>query len=267
MKKPGKTLAILALALFWVGPARATEPVDRPIVVELYTSQGCSSCPPADALIAKLSQRKDVIALSLPITYWDMLGWRDTLATDPNTRRQKAYAEIMGHGGVYTPQVIVDGINDIVGSREGAVNAAIATRKSYIQALQARLLAQTLPDRQKLLDIPVTLNATPREIRVVVGQARDHTNHDATVWLFRVMSQAVVKIESGENSGRTVTYRNVVRDVKAIGVWKGQQVTLDLPRSDSAVPHDGVAVVVQQGGYGRIFGAAFIGHPNYYAVQ
>ena len=86
----------------------------RPIVVELYTSQGCSSCPPADALLGRLAQRSDVLAMSLPITYWDMLGWKDTLATPANTARQKAYAKTMGRGGIYTPQIIVDGLTDVV---------------------------------------------------------------------------------------------------------------------------------------------------------
>ncbi len=262
-----KILAILTLSALGAVASRAGEVVDRPIVVELFTSQGCSSCPPADALIGRLSQRKDVIALSFPITYWDMLGWKDTLAIEANTRRQKAYAQIMGHGGVYTPQVIIDGLNDVVGSRETAVNTAIVSRRTFVQAMQARLLVQTMPDRQKLLDIPVLLSATPRELHVVIGQARDRADHDATVWMFRVLSQASVKIGGGENDGRTITYRNIVRDVKAVAMWKGQGVTLDLPRGDPGVPHDGVAVVVQQGGYGRIFGAAFISHPNYYAAQ
>jgi hypothetical protein len=233
----------------------------------LYTSQGCSSCPPADALLAKLSQRKDVIALSLPITYWDMLGWKDTLASEANTRRQKAYAKIMGHGGVYTPQMIIDGLDDVVGSRETAVSGAITGRHTFSTALQARSLMLTMQDRLKLLDIPVSLSATPRDVHVVVGRARDRAGHDATIWMFRVLSQSTVKIGGGENEGHTITYRNVVRDVKPVGMWKGQALVLDLPRADSNVNHDGVAVVVQQGGYGRIFGAAFIGRPNYYAEQ
>jgi hypothetical protein len=236
-------------------------------VVELFTSQGCSSCPPADVLLAKLSQRKDVIALSLPITYWDMLGWKDTLAGEANTRRQKAYAKIMGHGGVYTPQMIIDGMDDVVGSRETAVNTAITARHTFTMAQQARSLKQTINDRAKLLDIPVLLTATPREVHVEVGHARDRAGHDATVWMFRVLSQATVKIDGGENNGRTITYRNVVRDVKAVGMWKGDSLAFDLPRGDSAPAHDAVAVVVQQGGYGRVIGAAFIGHPNYHAEQ
>ena len=112
-----------------VGAACAGEP-PRPIVVELYTSQGCSSCPPADALLGRLAQRRDVLALSLPVTYWDMLGWKDTLASPGNTSRQKAYAAALGRGGVYTPQIVVDGVNDVVGSRENDVEAAVTAREA-----------------------------------------------------------------------------------------------------------------------------------------
>ncbi len=216
----------------------------RPVVVELFTSQGCDSCPPADALLARLQERKDVLALSLPVTDWDMLGWRDTLANEANTRRQKAYAAAMGHGGVYTPELIVDGISDVVGSHEASVDAAIAARENDLAA------------------VPIELRATPSEIHISVGTG--DVNSNATIWLFHILGKATVTIGSGENGGHTLTYRNVVREVKAIGMWKGQAVTLDLPRYDSpSLPHDSVAVVVQQGGYGRVIGAAQISHPDY----
>ena len=212
----------------------------RPVVVELFTSQGCSSCLPADALLGKLAERKDVLALSLPITYWDMLGWKDTLASEENTRRQKAYAEVMGHGGVYTPQMIVDGINDVVGSRETVVESDIEARANDARG------------------VSVALSATPHELHVVLGGAGERGD-DATVWLLEVLSRATVAIHGGENEGRSVTYRNIVRNVKAVGVWKGQAETLNLPREDMiGEPHDGVAVIVQQNGYGRVLGAAFL---------
>ncbi len=230
-------MAALALALS-VGAAEAGS--RRPVVVELYTSQGCSSCPPADALLGHLAERKDVLALSLPITYWDMLGWKDTLASEANTRRQKAYAAAMGRGGIYTPQMIVDGQNDIVGSRENSVEAAIAARSADMRA------------------VPVALSATPHTIHIAIGA--EHTSDDATIWMFHILSRAVVHIGAGENEGKSITYRNVVRDVRAIGVWKGQALALDLPRVDMiSPPHDAVAVVVQDGNYGRIVGAAYLG--------
>ena len=237
-------LAPVALALACLAPAQAGT-AKRPVVVELYTSQGCSSCLPADALLAQLATtRHDVLAISLPITYWDMLGWKDTLASEGNTRRQKAYAEAMNRGGVYTPQMIVDGIDDLVGSREAAIEAAIAAREADTDF------------------VPVALSATPKEIRIVVGAG--HSAQDATIWLFHILGKSTVSIGAGENEGQKVTYHNVVRDARAVGLWKGQQVTLDLPRAEMASPpHDAIAVVVQQGGYGRIVGAAMIGHPEY----
>jgi hypothetical protein len=237
-------VALMALALGSCAPSQAG-PIKRPVVVELYTSQGCSSCLPADALLGQFAtSRHDVLAMSLPITYWDMLGWKDTLASDANTRRQKSYADTMKRGGVYTPQMIVDGVDDLVGSREPAIEAAIAAREADMDS------------------VPVTLSATPKEIRVVVGAG--HGAQDATIWLFHILDKSAVSIGAGENQGQKVTYRNVVRDVRAVGLWKGQQVALDLPRADMASPpHDAIAVVVQQGGYGRIIGAAMIGKPDY----
>lgn len=218
--------------------AHAGEP-PRPVVVELFTSQGCSSCPPADALLGQLTRRQDVLALSLPITYWDMLGWKDTLASKANTDRQKTYAAQMGRGGVYTPQMIIDGINDVVGSREPAVEAAISMREADMQA------------------VPVTVTLSPAEIHVDVGAAKGDPQGDATIWMFRVRPEATVKIGAGENSGRTVSYYHVVRSVEAIGLWKGKPVSLDLPRNAMGDGlKDGIAVVVQSRGYGRVIGAS-----------
>lgn len=232
----------LALAALAVLPAQAAG--HRPVVVELYTSQGCSSCPPADAFLARLAERKDVLALTLPVTYWDMLGWKDTLASDADTRRQKAYAATLGRGGVYTPQMIVDGTRDFVGGREAAIDAAISARENDPTA------------------VPVELRATPQELRIAVGAGDPGAN--ATIWLFHLQSKATVAVGAGENSGHTLSYRNVVRDVKPVGLWKGQALTLDLPRAEpGAPPHDAVAVVVQEGGYGRILGAASLSRPDY----
>ncbi|HEY1630462.1 MAG TPA: DUF1223 domain-containing protein [Rhizomicrobium sp.] len=237
----GVALAASLLAAF--APAEAGG-ARRPVLVELYTSQGCNSCLPADTLLGQMAGRHDVIALSLPVTYWDMLGWKDTLASEANTRRQKAYAEEMRSGGVYTPQMIVDGVDDIVGSKEQAVEAAVAARAN---------------DRDS---VPIALSATPKEIRIVVGASRG--GPDATIWLFHILGKATVAIGSGENAGQKITYRNIVRDVRAVGMWKGQQVVLDLPRADMpSPPHDSIAVVVQEGGYGRVVGAAMLGHPEY----
>ena len=119
----------------WAGPAReAGSPREvRPVVLELFTSEGCSDCPAADVLLTELAKRKDVIALSLPITYWDMLGWKDTFATEGNTQRQKAYARALNRSGIYTPQMIVDGTLDVVGNQRDHVVAAISARVEAMQ--------------------------------------------------------------------------------------------------------------------------------------
>ncbi|HJW42010.1 MAG TPA: DUF1223 domain-containing protein [Rhizomicrobium sp.] len=275
---------ILLAALCVAGGAQAG---GRPIVVELFTSQGCSSCPPADALLGRLAQRPGVIAISLPITYWDMLGWKDTLASEANTRRQKAYAAAMGHGGVYTPQIVVDGVVDVVGSRVSQVEAAIADRRAQLAVAlaQARDIARVEADAERAADdaqgtptalyvpstpagldpiVPVELRETPQEMRIDIGAAPG--THNATVWLFQLRSAVSVTIPTGENAGHTITYHNVASDLRAVGVYRGRALSLSLP-GKTGVQHDSIAVVVQQGGFGHVLGAAMISRPNYYAEQ
>ena len=237
--------ALTVLAMPAIGGAAPDAKAKRPVVVELYTSQGCSSCPPADAILGQLSDRKDVLAVSLPVTYWDMLGWRDTLASETNTQRQKSYAKQLGRGGIYTPQMIVDGATDVIGSREQNVDAAIAARAADMQ------------------NIPVQLDGDKQQVRISVGSGTSRGGREATIWMFGILPQATVKIGDGENGGRTVTYHNVVRGIRAVGTWKGDAVTVNLPRAEAGPPHNGIAVLVQQGGYGRVLGAALIERPNF----
>jgi len=288
MKHVALALALLLLA----GMARAGDM--RPIVLELYTSQGCSSCVAADALAAKLSQRPDVIMMTLPVTYWDMFGWKDTLASDENTRRQKAYATALHHGGVYTPQLIVDGTRDVAGGQEDSVydalNVALLARNDGMQpddntpapvarsdAVTAGTIAVVAGARIKTWaraawSVDVGLTKTPAKLRVDIARAPDtakFSNVDSTVWLFRLRSSATVKIGGGENAGRVANYRNVVTDIRSIGRWRGEAASIDVPKPDpkSIAPHDSVAVVVQQGGYGRVVGAALITQANFYAPR
>lgn len=246
MRRLSDLTGLLIAAAILVTAASAKAEAKRKVVVELFTSQGCDTCPPADALLAREADRKDVLALSLPITYWDMLGWKDTLASEGNTRRQKAYAAAMGRGGIYTPQMIVDGTGDVVGSREAQVEAAITARAADMR------------------EIPVTLGTTPDTVHIVIGPGPARGGTVATVWLFYILSHASVHIGGGENQGRVVTYRNVVRDMRAIALWKGQPLSLDLPRHDLiGPPHDAIAVVLQEGGYGRVIGEASLGLPEF----
>jgi hypothetical protein len=238
--------AVLAAGLSLCNFSTGAGPAKRPVIVELYTSQGCASCVPADALLAKLTKRPDVIPMSLSVTYWDMLGWKDTLASETYTRRQKAYAEAMGHSAVYTPQIIVDGVTDVVGSREMAVEAAIDAHAADWD------------------NVSVSLRETQQELQIAIGGTSEHVKTPATVWMFHLKNAATVAIGGGENDGRTMTYHNVVGDLKAVGQWKGEPLSIDLPRSAmEGLPHDNVVVVVQSGGYGKVVGAAVLSHPAF----
>ena len=213
-------------------------------VVELFTSQGCSSCPAADAILGQLAQRDDVIAISLSVDYWDYLGWKDTLAQAKFSERQKAYAKVLGDGMLYTPQAVVNGVAHVNGSDEGKITNAIDKAAKNAGSTQ----------------VPVRLSAVDGKLVVDIGAATHGTTaKDATVWL-AVMAQSVdVPITRGENKGKTVTYFNVVKELIPIGMWNGKAMTVQLERH--SIMHAGAercAVLVQQGRAGPIVGAALL---------
>ncbi len=220
---------------------------EHPVVVELFTSQGCSDCPPADALLTELAKRKGVIALTLPVTYWDMLGWKDTFASEANTVRQKAYAKALGRSGVYTPQIIVNGVADLVGGRRDQVTAALATH------------ARDMPA------IPISIKTSPQLVQIAIaGERAEAKGSDCTIWVMNTLNHADVKVGDGENKGRALAYTNIVRDLKAIGLWRGDAITFNLPRGAlTSVPHDGFVVLLQRDGHGQVIGAAMVSMPNY----
>ena len=280
MKKLSAALVFLVLTTA-SAPAGQSAGDVRPIVVEVYTSQGCNTCVPANILAAKVAQKPGILLLSFAVTYWDMFGWKDTLATDDNTRRQKAYAAALRRGGIYTPQMIVDGVKDVPAAREDAVSYALALAAmarddgqtpdvetpAVARRDRAADVATVAAARVKTLarsawSVPVTLIRKHGVLRVAVDRAPEiarRSNVDATVWLFRVRSNATVKIGGGENNGQTVNYKNVVVGINSIGRWKGEPLTVELPKPQT-IPTgvDSIAVVVQQGGYGRGMGAAVI---------
>lgn len=235
-------------------PSPPLPPGEKPVVVELFTSQGCSDCPPADALLGELAKRKDVIALTLPVTYWDMMGWKDTFASEANTVRQKAYAKQMGRSGVYTPQIVVNGMADVVGGRRDQVINVIAAHT-----------------RDKP-NIPIRVNVSPKVVQIAIGgdedtdkdkdkdkDDNDDNDNDCTIWVMHTLNHADVKVGEGENKGRALGYTNIVRDLKAVGLWKGDAVTLKLPRNALAgAPHDGLVVLLQRDRYGQIVGATMV---------
>lgn len=204
-------------------------------VVELFTSQGCSSCPAADKLLGELAADPSLVPISVPIDYWDYLGWKDTLADPRHTARQKAYAYVRGDGQVYTPQVVVNGSLHALGSDRAAIEHAIAkSRKSG---------AMSLP--------PVKLVVADGRLHVAVPDAAD-VRAGAEVWLCGLVKAATIAIGRGENKGRTVTYHNVVRRWIKLGDWSGKANSWSIPIQ--ALKGDGkgdgideAAVLVQSG--------------------
>ncbi len=224
-------------------------------VIELYTSQGCSSCPPADKLAAELNNSGDLVVLTFPVDYWDYLGWKDTLARPDNTERQYAYSRILGHSGVYTPQVVVNGREHVVGSDERAIGIAVKRQKNRFGGLPVPVSVATEGDILK-----VTVGAADAAAIERIGGGM------ATLWLVLFQHSREVPIGRGENRGRTVVYTNVVRHMQPIGMWKGAAKQLDLPKDEILKNADvGCAVLVQldvSGHPGPILGAAQLTIPG-----
>ena len=219
------------LALLFLAPQAMAEDTG-PVVVELFTSQGCSSCPPADAILGELAAREDVLPLSFHVDYWDYIGWKDTFADPQYTARQFAYRDLIGARVVYTPQMIIDGALDVPGSRAGQVETAIA------QARESRGdgVALTISDDDGMRSAHLSNaagTAVPSRLFVVV---------------FR--TEATVAIARGENRGRTITYHNVVEGLFDAGRWNGRTAQeVSLPRAASG---QGVVLLVQDASTGRM---------------
>jgi hypothetical protein len=213
-------------------------------VIELFTSQGCSSCPPADKLLAQFAADPSLIPISLPIDYWDYLGWKDTLADPRNSARQRAYSHTRGDREVYTPQVVVNGTLHAVGSDKEAIESAI---------LQSRKDAATL-------SLPVSMNVADGRVLVRVADGRSG-QPPAEVWICGLLKAATVAIGRGENSGKTITYHNVARRWVKLGSWTGKGETWSVPiREFNDDGLEEVAVMVQSGTIDKpaaIYGAAF----------
>jgi len=213
-------------------------------VVELFTSQGCSSCPAADKLLADLATDPTLVTMSAPIDYWDYLGWKDTLADPRNTARQKAYAHVRGDGQVYTPQVVVNGSLHVLGSDHAAIEHAIAqSRKNGAMS-----------------SLPVTLTCADGQINVGVAESHDVR---AEVWLYGLVKATTIAIGRGENKGRSITYHNVARRWLKLGDWTGKASAWSVPLH--VLKGDGVdeaAILVQSGTVEKpktILGAALAG--------
>lgn len=233
MLAPGAGLAIGA-------STAAEETTSRPVVVELFSSQSCSACPPADEFMLELKSMAGVIALSLHVDYWDYLGWRDTLSDKAYSKRQYDYARWRGDRNVYTPQMIVNGADYFVGSHRPAVRTAIERAKAEPSTMW----------------VPVTLSEKDRELVVTVDEARGKALK-ATLWLMAIMPSIAVEITRGENAGRTIVYVNVVRNIVPAGMWHGAAFNFRIPMED-LVTEGGKACValLQAGSVGPVIGAA-----------
>ena len=234
-------LAGAVVAVSAVAPAPAAD--DRNLtVVELFTSQGCSSCPPAEALLGEFAKHPDLLALELHVDYWDYIGWKDPFASAAATDRQRRYNKRLGRGYVYTPQIVIDGVSEAVGSERRAVENSIeAARGQPRQHVAIRVtnsadggLAVALPKgetRAGLCDV------------ILVGYDREH----------------MTKVLRGENGGRTLSNYNVVREMSRIGFWSGQEAVIALPKLDAK---RGWAVMVQAEDAGPVLGAVRISSDN-----
>ncbi len=225
-------LGVAALAL---APAPSSA-ADNVVLVELFTSQGCSSCPPADKNLGDLANLDGVLGLSMHVDYWDYLGWRDTFARRKHTDRQFAYRDYMGARVVYTPQMIVQGTNDVPGYRPALIKTTIEDISAVVRGASI-----TIDNDGGMLNAKISAD--------VAGQPR-------TIFVATYTKEATVNIKRGENAGRAITYHNVVDELMTVGPWQGPaSQTVSLPKPN---PGEGTAVWLQDDLTGRILTASYI---------
>lgn len=219
--------AILAIA------ANSVQAQVRPAVVELFTSEGCSSCPPAEVYLGELAQRADVLALAFHVDYWDDLGWHDRFVIPEATPRQRGYARSLRLSSIYTPQIVIDGTTDFVGSDRARIVRALKDSRTG-----------------------VPIDITVREGSLAIDLLSESTAKPSDVVLFAFARSAVSPIGRGENSGRTLTEYNIVRAVKHLGEYGGRAQTYQADLSSLPKDATDVAVIVQSLGQGLVLGAA-----------
>ena len=247
MFRPPLPLLIALLSVLLAGsalPADTSSPAGRaPVVVELFTSQGCSSCPPADAYFGALAKRPDVIALAFHVDYWNYIGWTDPFAKPWASARQRDYRESLRTRFVYTPQIVVDGMAQAVGSDESACDKLIDA-------------AETRPAAQPTLDLHWRQDGA---LVVDVGQGPSPPGQPATLWLVGYDTEHATRILHGENKGRTLTDYHPVRSYRRLGKWAGWSAEFVVPAAEVKTLGDGgIAVLVQEAGTGPILSAAQI---------
>jgi len=248
MKKGDVVRLAAATAVFGIffGPAIAAE-LKKPVgVVELFTSQGCSSCPPADAILEDLAKKGDVVALAYHVDYWDYLGWQDTLASPDNTARQYEYAKAFGVRSVYTPQAVINGRTHVKGSSGSEISSTLGQFAESGEGLSVELKVMRAGDS------------------VIIDAGEGVDQQVGQIVLVYYDPAKPVLIERGENRGKTINYWNSVTDIQTAGVWHGTAARYEFPASEIAKKGaGGCAVLLQSTGKdglpGPILGAALIG--------
>lgn len=248
-----KPLTILSCAFFALAALAGSQvhAQDKPLgVVELFTSQGCNSCPPADRVLGELAQNDDVIALAYHVDYWDYLGWRDTLGSAENTERQRDYGRSFGSGSVYTPQAVINGRTHVNGANRNAVHQTI----------------ERMADTADGMVVDVSIRRSGDSIVIETGGSKGAPQkaHLVLVYFDPVRD---VAIERGENRGKTITYWNAVSGIQAAGMWHGKASRYELPLSEVAKKGTGgCAVLLQASGKnglpGPVLGAAIMTQPS-----
>lgn len=227
---------LLAIAIFAFGLSTAPLVAETsPVVVELYTSQGCSSCPPADELLAKLAKRDDVLPLALHVDYWDYLGWKDGFADPAHSERQRGYAHVGGRKMIYTPQMIVMGQEDVVGAKGMELADLITAHKA------------------KKPTVEITMDRDGKTLRVDLAAVDPSVSGVLDVHLVRFLPFQKVKVKRGENAGRLLGYANVVEDWSLVDQWDPKQPKELNLALEGDLPS---AIVVQRPNYGPILAGA-----------
>jgi hypothetical protein len=233
--------ALAALAV-WAAPSAGGDVTRPAAVVELFTSQGCNSCPPADALLEELAKKGEVVALAYHVDYWDYLGWRDTMGSPENTARQQEYKRALGAASVYTPQAVINGRTHVNGADRAALERAIRNSDG--------------------LPVQIRVMWSGDSVVIHAGEAKGPIT-DANLMLVFFDEPKKVRIGGGENGGRTITYWNAVTGVQPAGMWHGTPARFEMPASEIAKKGaGGCAVLLQEtdhsGAPRAIIGAALI---------
>ena len=232
-------LLALVLAALWSVPqadAQTQKQTPRPqVVIELFTSQGCSSSPMADAVMGELSRDPEIITLTFPVTYWDYLGWKDTLGQDVFGKRQKLYAKARGDSQIYTPQAIVNGSIHVVGSEKGELRRRIGDGEAAS------------------FKATISLKEEGGSLRIRLTPLPGVPENTGSVWVLPTIREVTVAIGGGENRGKTVSYSNVVRGLMRVGSWDGKEGEISVPIATTQAPDaDGYVVIVQAEKPGRM---------------